>query len=73
MIKSSREAKLKMDERWALTLYEACKYLRLSRPTVQKLFVRGAIPARKAGKQWRVLKAELDKYLRGEGSRTKIR
>lgn len=56
-----------MDDRSALTMDEACQYLRLSRPTVRKLFVLGAIPARKAGKQWRVLKAELDAYLKGEG------
>jgi excisionase family DNA binding protein len=58
-------------ERSALTLDEVCKYLRLSRPTVRKLFVRGEIPARKAGKQWRVLKAELDRYLKGEDPRRK--
>ena len=61
-----------MDEHSALTLDEACKYLRLSRPTVRKLFVQGAIPARKVGKQWRVLKAELDRYLKGEGLQAKI-
>jgi excisionase family DNA binding protein len=60
-----------MDERSALTLDEACRYLRLSRPTVRKLFVQREIPARKAGKQWRVLKTELDRYLMGEGSRRK--
>ena len=62
-----------MDERSALTLDEACRYLRLSRPTVRKLFLQREIPARKAGKQWRVLKTELDRYLKGEGSPGKPR
>ncbi len=49
---------------------EACRYLRISRPTFLKLVASGSIRARKIGKGWRVLAAELERFmLTGEMAR----
>lgn len=53
-----------------LTLDEAVLFLQLSKPTVVKEALKGAIPARKVGTQWRFLRVELEKYLHGS-SQTK--
>ncbi|RPJ12626.1 MAG: DNA-binding protein [Deltaproteobacteria bacterium] len=42
---------------------EACQYLRISRPTFLKLIATGNIHAKKVGKGWRVLAAELERFL----------
>jgi len=47
---------------------EACDYLRISRPTYAKYLHMGRIKGTKAGKGWRVLKSELDRFLKGENS-----
>ncbi len=47
-----------------LTTEEACKYLRISRPTFLKLVHSDQIRARKVGKGWKVLKSELQAYLK---------
>ena len=44
---------------------EACDYLRISRPTYVKYLVTGRIKGTKAGKGWKVLKSELDRFLTG--------
>jgi excisionase family DNA binding protein len=49
-----------------LTTREACGYLRISRPTYAKYLNTGRIKGTKAGKGWRVLKSELDHFLKGE-------
>jgi excisionase family DNA binding protein len=49
-----------------LTTREACGYLRISRPTYVKYLYAGRIKGTKAGKGWRVLKSELDQFLKGE-------
>jgi len=49
-----------------LTTREACQYLRISRPTYLKYIYEGKIRAKKVGKGWKVLKSELDRFLRGE-------
>ena len=49
-----------------LTTREACQYLRISRPTYLKYIYEGKIRAKKVGKGWKVLKAELDRFLKGE-------
>ena len=49
-----------------LTTREACQYLRISRPTYLKYVYEGKIRAKKVGKGWKVLKAELDRFLTGE-------
>ncbi len=42
---------------------EACRYLRISRPTFLKLVAAGRIRARKVGRGWRVLLSELERFL----------
>jgi excisionase family DNA binding protein len=49
-----------------LTTQEACNYLRISRPTYLKYLYIGRIKGAKAGKGWKVLQSELDRFLRGE-------
>jgi excisionase family DNA binding protein len=49
-----------------LTTQEACNYLRISRPTYLKYIYLGRIKSAKAGKGWKVLKSELDRFLKGE-------
>ncbi len=49
-----------------LTTQEACSYLRISRPTYLKYIYLGRIKGAKAGKGWKVLKSELDRFLKGE-------
>ena len=44
---------------------EACSYLRISRPTYLKLIEEGRIRARKIGRGWKVLRTELDRFLKG--------
>jgi excisionase family DNA binding protein len=51
-----------------LTTREACDYLRISRPTYAKYLHTGRIKGTKAGKGWRVLKSELDRFLKGENA-----
>jgi excisionase family DNA binding protein len=48
-----------------LTTQEACNYLRISRPTYLKYICLGRIKGAKAGKGWKVLKSELDRFLKG--------
>ncbi len=48
-----------------LTTYEACDYLHISRPTYLKYLYGGKIKGTKAGKGWKVLKSELDRFLKG--------
>ncbi len=49
-----------------MTTREACLYLRISRPTYLKYLYGGKIRGAKVGKGWKVLKSELDKFLKGE-------
>ena len=49
-----------------LVTQEACAYLRISRPTYVKYLTTGRIRGTKAGKGWRVLKSELDRFLKGD-------
>ncbi len=53
-------------EAGVLTTQEACNYLRISRPTYLKYIYLGRIKGPKAGKGWKVLKSELDRFLKGE-------
>jgi len=54
------------NERLVMTTQEACQYLRISRPTYMKYLNSGRIRGTKAGKGWKVLKSELDRFLKGE-------
>jgi excisionase family DNA binding protein len=53
-------------ENIVLTTQEACHYLRISRPTYLKYLYVGKIKGAKAGRGWKVLKSELDRFLKGE-------
>ena len=53
-------------ENIVLTTEEACNYLRISRPTYLKYIYMGRIKGAKAGRGWKVLKSELDRFLKGE-------
>ena len=47
-----------------LTTREACHYLKISRPTFLKLVHTNQIRARKVGKSWKLLRSELETYVR---------
>ena len=49
-----------------MTTREACHYLRISRPTYLKHLYKGKIRGVKVGKGWKVLKSELDRFLKGD-------
>jgi len=60
------KAMIRDDQDNVLTTQEACHYLRISRPTYLKYLYLGRIKGAKAGKGWKVLKSELDRFLKGE-------
>ena len=60
------KAMIRDSEDTVLTTQEACHYLRISRPTYLKYLYMGRIKGAKAGKGWKVLKSELDRFLKGE-------
>jgi excisionase family DNA binding protein len=49
-----------------LTTDEAIEYLKISKPTFLKYIRLGRIKAIKAGKGWRILQSELNRFLKGE-------
>ncbi len=51
-----------------LTTGEAMEYLKISKPTFLKYIHHGRIRAIKAGKGWRILQSELNRFLKGEAS-----
>ncbi len=53
-----------------LTTDEAIEYLKISKPTFLKYIRLGMIRAIKAGKGWRVLQSELNRFLKGETRRS---
>jgi excisionase family DNA binding protein len=55
-----------MSQNIVMTTQEACNYLRISRPTYLKYIYIGKIKGAKVGKGWKVLKSELDRFLKGE-------
>lgn len=55
-----------MEKDMVLTTDEAIKYLKISKPTFLKYIRLGRIRAIKAGKGWRILQSELNRFLRGE-------
>lgn len=46
-----------------LTADEAADYLKIGRKTAIRLFISGEIPARKVGREWRVLRSFVDNYM----------
>ena len=57
---------LKEGENVVMTTLEACHYLRISRLTYLKYLYGGKIRGAKVGKGWKVLRSELDRFLKGE-------
>ncbi|MGZ3523925.1 MAG: helix-turn-helix domain-containing protein [Thermodesulfobacteriota bacterium] len=55
-----------MEKDPVLTTDEAIEYLKISKPTFLKYIRLGRIKAIKAGKGWRILQSELNRFLRGE-------
>jgi excisionase family DNA binding protein len=55
-----------MEKDVVLTTDEAIEYLKISKPTFLKYIRLGRIKAIKAGKGWRILQSELNRFLRGE-------
>lgn len=49
--------------RRVLDTSDACRYLRISRPTFLKCIAAGKIRAKKIGRGWKVLETELERYL----------
>ena len=58
------------DEKEATVLItqDASDYLRILRPTYVKYLLTGRIRGTKAGNGWRVLKSELERFLKGNES-----
>jgi excisionase family DNA binding protein len=66
-IKQNRGISMSLMEReTVLTTDEATEYLKISKPTFLKYIRLGKIRAIKAGKGWRVLQSELNRFLKGE-------
>lgn len=57
---------MKSDFPEVMTTNEAVSYLKISRKTLLKQVHEGKILARKVGKDYRYLKSEIDKFLKGE-------
>jgi len=55
-----------MEKDQVLTTEDAIEYLKISKPTFLKYVHNGRIKATKAGKGWRVLLSELNRFLKGE-------
>jgi len=53
-----------------LTLADAARYLRLPQATLKKYALRGEIPGRQIGKEWRFLKSALQDWLRRPGGKS---
>ena len=49
-----------------LTTDEAIRYLKISKPTFLKYIRLGKIKAIKAGKGWKILQSEINRFLKGE-------
>ena len=53
-----------MDDR-TLTTKDVAAFLNLSPETVREQFNKGLLPGRKIGRDWRCLKSDLERYVRG--------
>lgn len=47
-----------------LTLDDAAAFLKLHRRTVETMLLKGTLPGKKLGRQWRILKSELIAHLK---------
>ncbi|MBF0105973.1 MAG: helix-turn-helix domain-containing protein [Deltaproteobacteria bacterium] len=57
---------MKQEYSEVMTTNEAMAYLRVTRKTLLKLVSTGKIRAAKVGKDFRYLKSEIDKFLKGD-------
>ncbi len=55
-----------MEKDKVLTTQQAIRYLKISKPTFLKYVGLGRIRANKAGRGWKVLLSELNRFLKGE-------
>jgi excisionase family DNA binding protein len=55
-----------MDSKEVLTTNEAAEFLSLTPYTLREYAKKGIVPARKVGKSWRFVKADLLAWLRGK-------
>ena len=55
-----------MGKKEVLTTTEAMEYLRTTRQTLIKLIREGKIKANKVGRNYRLFREDLDKFVRGE-------
>ncbi len=53
-----------MPENEVMTTEEVSQYLRIDKQTVRELLRLRKLPGRKVGRDWRVLRSELDAWLR---------
>ncbi len=58
-----------LEELSVYTSDEAAKYLRISKVTLYKLLKEGRIRSNKTGKNYRILKSELETFLMGESDK----
>ena len=54
-------------DRQVLTTKQACEYLQITKLTLYKLIKEKKVRCNKLGKNYRFLKSDLDKLVRGEG------
>jgi excisionase family DNA binding protein len=66
--KNGGNSMLLLEKDLVLTTDEAIEYLKISKPTFLKYIRIGRIKAIKAGKGWRILQSELNRFLRGEAN-----
>jgi len=55
-----------MNKKEVMSPKEVAEYLGISKVTLYKLLKNGEIPGRRLGYQWRISKAALDEFLKGE-------
>jgi excisionase family DNA binding protein len=52
-----------LEDRW-YSVEEIAKYLGVKRDTIYKWIIRRKMPAHKAGRLWKLRKAEIDKWIK---------
>ena len=62
MVKHSKGFDMK-DEK-IMTMTEVQDYLRITKPTMVKILKEGKLKGKKVGRQWRILRSEVDRYLK---------
>jgi len=55
------------EDREVLTTKQVCEYLQITRLTLYKLIKENRVKCNKLGKNYRFLKSDIDRLVRGEG------